>query len=75
MSDLRASVPAEAQGALPVCLHCSGTLERVRREGFLQEHVLPLFTRFPWRCVLCHDITYRSARHRRELRRQFGVSK
>ena len=68
-------IPPVTQGTLPVCEHCSGTLERVRREGFVQERILPLFDRFPWRCVLCHHITYRSARHRRELRRQYGVSK
>ena len=69
------SVPQLEQGSLPVCELCKGALERVRREGFLQERILPLLARFPWRCVLCHHITYRSARHRRALRREYGVSK
>ena len=63
----------EIVATLPVCQLCGGSLERVRRKGFLQERVLPFFDRFPWRCVLCNDITYRSARHRRALRRQYGV--
>ena len=75
MSDEQSGMPAVEQGTLPVCVHCHGTLERVQRTGFIQEKILPLFERFPWRCVLCHDITYRSARHRRELRRQYGVFK
>ncbi len=61
-----------AQVSGPVCARCGGAFERVRRTTFLQRRILPLIYRYPWRCVLCNDITYRTARHRRELRRQHG---
>ena len=75
MSDVQAGVLIAPQGTLPLCQHCRGSLERVRRSGFLQERILPLFTRYPWRCVLCDDITYRTARNRGELRWKYGASR
>ena len=74
MSDWPAGTSSAPVGSLPVCVKCGGALERVRRTSFLQERIMPLFDRYPWRCVLCHDITYRTARHRRALRREHGVA-
>lgn len=54
----------------PVCSRCGGfTFERLQRTGFLQRRILPFFNRYPWRCVICNKLTYRTARNNVELRR------
>jgi uncharacterized protein with PIN domain len=75
MSDMPVIDPDAPKASLPVCEECGAALERVRRTTFMQLRVYPLFDRFPWQCVTCRNLTYRTARHRRELRRQYGVSK
>jgi hypothetical protein len=45
------------------CRRCSGhTFERIPRYGFWQETVMPFFNLYPWRCVGCATIKYRSNR-------------
>ncbi len=54
----------------PVCERCGGfTFERLQRTGFLQRRIMPFFHRYPWRCVLCNKLTYRTARNNLELRK------
>ena len=38
------------------CRECgSGRVYRVKREGFLQERIYPLFGFYPWRCMTCRE--------------------
>ncbi len=38
----------------PTCPKChSEVIFRVRREGFLQSHILSFFLIYPWRCGSC----------------------
>jgi len=32
------------------------------REGFYQEHVAPLFGKFPWECALCREVSLMKVR-------------
>jgi hypothetical protein len=53
------------------CKRCGGsTFERLPRFGFWQEKVMPFFDRYPWRCVACGKLVYRSRRST-PPRRQF----
>ncbi len=55
-------------GTDPVCRRCGrSAFERLPRRGFLQRRVLSLFHRYPWRCALCNDITYRPERKTKDL--------
>jgi DNA-directed RNA polymerase subunit RPC12/RpoP len=50
-----------------VCQKCgSGKVQRVFRDGFLQQVVYPLFGFYPWRCTTCGSRTLRRKRRRRK---------
>jgi hypothetical protein len=52
------------------CKACGGNrFERVPRIGFWQETVMPFFDRYPWRCISCGKVTYRSTRVARRSRK------
>jgi hypothetical protein len=52
------------------CKDCGGKrFERVPRFGFWQETVMPFFDRYPWRCIGCGKVIYRSNRVARPMRR------
>jgi hypothetical protein len=45
------------------CKQCSGNrFDRVPRLGFWQETVMPFFGLYPWRCIACATVMYRSDR-------------
>lgn len=51
-----------------LCRRCGrSAFERLPRRGFLQRHVISLFGRYPWRCALCNDLTYRRERKTKQL--------
>ncbi|AFL89641.1 hypothetical protein Terro_3426 [Terriglobus roseus DSM 18391] len=46
-----------------VCTGCRGVrFERVPRIGLVQAQILPFFNLYPWRCVLCNRVIYRTLR-------------
>ena len=50
-----------------VCTRCAGTrFERLPRNGMLQEHLMPFFSLYPWRCVLCTRVIYRTLRRNQQ---------
>ncbi len=52
----------------PVCRRCGGiTFERVQRSSFFQRQIMPFFNRYPWRCVFCNKVTYRTERTNAQL--------
>jgi len=53
-----------------VCPKCqSSRMHRLRREGFLEKKVVPLFGYFPWRCSDCKAELFLRARNDRGVRR------
>jgi hypothetical protein len=65
MSSTRPMRPLSPAGAhiSRECVMCGGKVfERLQRKGFLQEHILPFFNLYPWRCAICHKVAYVSKR-------------
>ena len=61
---------APLQGGL-VCKRCGGSVfERLQRIGLVQRRILPFFNLYPWRCVICNNLKYYTARNIAELRRR-----
>jgi hypothetical protein len=53
-----------------VCPKCqSGRMHRLKREGFVELRVAPLFGYFPWRCSDCKAELLLRARNERGVRR------
>jgi hypothetical protein len=53
---------------LLLCPKCEvGKLQRVFREGFLQEIIYPRFGYFPWRCLTCGHLEILHKRHRKRF--------
>ena len=50
-----------------VCTRCGNRrFERVPRIGLMQAQVMPFFNLYPWRCVLCGRVIYRTLRTNEE---------
>ena len=46
-----------------VCRGCRGVrFERIPRIGLVRAQLLPFFNLYPWRCVLCNRVIYRTFR-------------
>jgi len=49
-----------------VCPDCGARqLRRMKRHGFLQKKVYPMFGYYPWECALCRHINFFKARGQR----------
>jgi len=46
-------------------------MERMPRLGFYQMYVMAFFGRYPWRCVRCGNISYRTERANEQLSRPY----
>ena len=67
------TVPFDLGEAMVVkCKKCGGqVMERMPRLGFYQMYVMAFFGRYPWRCVRCGNISYRTERANEQLSRPY----
>ena len=70
MSTLPSSKPMIGPVEL-VCPDCgSRDLRRMRRTGFLQNKIYPMFGYYPWECALCRHVNLFKARGQRVRRKK-----
>lgn len=50
------------------CQRCKDeTMQRIRRRGFLQKRVYPLFGYYPWKCMRCKQLLFKRVRGERAM--------
>lgn len=58
---------ASASDKRRVCSGCRGVrFERLPRVGMVRAQIMPFFNLYPWRCVLCNRVIYRTLRSNEE---------
>jgi hypothetical protein len=59
----------EVGGVVDVhCKLCGSVLRRLKREGFMQQKVYPIFGYYPWECPVCRKPSMVKMRYMRKRR-------
>jgi len=56
------------------CKVCGTSMRRVARDGFVQQHILPLFGFYPWQCPMCRSVSMYRKKNKRKRRSEFRNS-